>query len=163
MLHPAACRRIILVLAGMSLFSFRKPQVLTSLQEQGGELLAEIRNAAAYTKSHAGSLLSLFRLEVAEYAAQQRKRMVLFAAAGVAFFVGYLLLCVLAVIVLEPLCGSWLWAVVAVFSFNVIVGILVLVKAMRSKPAPLAAATRAELKNDLECLKILLSKENKNS
>lgn len=147
----------------MSLFSFRKPQVLTSLQEQGGELLSEIRNAAAYAKSHAGSLLSLFRLDLAEYMAQQRRRVVMFAAAGIAFLVGYLLLCVLAVLALQLVLGSWLWAVAAVFAFNVLVGIWMLVKAWRAKPAPLAAATRAELKNDLECLKILLSKENKHS
>lgn len=147
----------------MSLFSFRKPQVLTSLQEQGGELLSEIRNAAAYVKSHAGSLLALFRLDLAEYMAQQRRRVVMFAAAGIAFLVGYLLLCVLAVLALQLAFASWLWAVGAVFAFNVLVGILMLVKALRAKPAPLAAATRAELKNDLECLKILLSKENKHS
>ncbi len=147
----------------MSLFSFRKPQVLTSLQEQGGELLSEIRNAAAHVKSHAGSLLSLFCLDLAEYIAQQRRRVVMFIAAGIAFLVGYLLLCVWAVLALQPVFASWLWAVAVVFAFNVLVGILMLVKACRAKPAPLAAATKAELKNDLECLKILLSKENKHS
>lgn len=147
----------------MSLFSFRKPKVLTSLQEQGGELLSEIRKAARNVKSHAGSLLSLFRLDLSEYVAQQLRRVVMFVAAGIAFFVGYLLLCVLAVLLLQHVVASWLWAVAAVFAFNVLVGIWMLVKALRAKPAPLAAATRAELKNDLECLKILLSKENKNS
>lgn len=147
----------------MSLFSFRKPQVLTSLQEQGGELLAEIRNSLAYAKSHAGSLLSLFRLELAEYVAQQRRRVVLFAVAGVALLVGYLLLCVLGVLALQLLLNSWLAAVAVVFAINVLVGVVVLCKALRAKPEPLAAATRAELKNDLECLKILLSNENKDS
>ena len=147
----------------MSLFSFRKPKVITTLQEQGGGLVDDVRKVANYTASHARSLLALLKIELAEYVSQQTRRAVMFAVAGVLLFFSYALLCVLLCLVLNIWLGSWLISVAAVLLLNAVPGLLLVVAALRAKPAPLAEATREELKNDLECLKILLSNEKTKS
>lgn len=147
----------------MSLFSFRKPKVLTTLQEQGGGLVGDVRQAASQAVSHVGSLWALFRIELAEYASQQTRRVALFVAAGVLLVVSYALLCAFVCVALNLWLESWLWAVGIVLLVNALAGVIILLSALRAKPAPLAEVTRQELKNDLECLKILLSEENTKS
>ena len=147
----------------MSLFSFRKPKVITTLQEQGGDLVDDVRKAARYTASHARSLLALLKVELAEYVAQQSRRAVLFAAAGVLLLFAYALLCVLLCVVLNMWLSSWAVSVAIVLLLNAVPGTILAIVALRDKPAPLAEATRRELKNDLECLRILLSNEKTKS
>ena len=147
----------------MSLFSFRKPKVITTLQEQGGDLVDDVRKAARYTASHARSLLALLKVELAEYVAQQSRRAVLFAAAGVLLLFAYALLCVLLCVVLNMWLSSWAVSVAIVLLLNAVPGAILAIAALRDKPAPLAEATRRELKNDLECLRILLSNEKTKS
>lgn len=147
----------------MSLFSFRKPKVITTLQEQGGDLVDDVRKAARYTASHARSLLALLKVELAEYVAQQSRRAVLFAAAGVMLLFAYALLCVWLCVVLNMWLASWAVSVAIVLLLNAVPGLILAMMALRAKPAPLAEATRRELKNDLECLRILLSNEKTKS
>lgn len=147
----------------MSLFSFRKPKVITTLQEQGGDLVDDVRKAARYTASHARSLLALLKVELAEYVAQQSRRAVLFAAAGVMLLFAYALLCVWLCVVLNMWLASWAVSVAIVLLLNAVPGLILAMMALRAKPAPLAEATRQELKNDLECLRILLSNEKTKS
>lgn len=147
----------------MSLFSFRKPKVITTLQEQGGDLVDDVRKAARYTASHARSLLALLKVELAEYVAQQSRRAVLFAAAGVMLLFAYALLCVWLCVVLNTWLASWAASVAIVLLLNAVPGLILAMMALRAKPAPLAEATRRELKNDLECLRILLSNEKTKS
>lgn len=147
----------------MSLFSFRKPKVITTLQEQGGDLVDDVRKAARYTASHARSLLALLKVELAEYVAQQSRRAVLFAAAGVMLLFAYALLCVWLCVVLNTWLASWAVSVAIVLLLNAVPGLILAMMALRAKPAPLAEATRQELKNDLECLRILLSNEKTKS
>ncbi|MBR5876185.1 MAG: phage holin family protein [Akkermansia sp.] len=147
----------------MSLFSFRKPKVITTLQEQGGDLVDDVRKAARYTASHARSLLALLKVELAEYVAQQSRRAVLFAAAGVMLLFAYALLCVWLCVVLNTWLASWAVSVAIVLLLNAVPGLILAMMALRAKPAPLAEATRRELKNDLECLRILLSNEKTKS
>lgn len=147
----------------MSLFSFRKPKVIATLQEQGGDLVDDVRKAARYTASHARSLLALLKVELAEYVAQQSRRAVLFAAAGVMLLFAYALLCVWLCVVLNMWLASWAVSVAIVLLLNAVPGLILAMMALRAKPAPLAEATRRELKNDLECLRILLSNERTKS
>lgn len=147
----------------MSLFSSRKPKVITTLQEQGGDLVDDVRKAARYTASHARSLLALLKVELAEYVAQQSRRAVLFAAAGVMLLFAYALLCVWLCVVLNMWLASWAVSVAIVLLLNAVPGLILAMMALRAKPAPLAEATRQELKNDLECLRILLSNEKTKS
>jgi uncharacterized membrane protein YqjE len=140
-----------------------KPKVLTTLQEQGGDLVDDVRKAARYTASHARSLLALLKVELAEYVAQQSRRAVLFAAAGVMLLFAYALLCVWLCVVLNTWLASWAVSVAIVLLLNAVPGLILAMMALRAKPAPLAEATRQELKNDLECLRILLSNEKTKS
>ncbi len=147
----------------MSLFSIRKPKVITTLQEQGGGLVDDVRKAARYTASHARSLLALLKIELAEYVAQQSRRAVMFVLGGVLLIFSYALLCVLLCMALNTWLESWLLSVAIVWLLNAVPGLMLAVVALRAKPAPLAEATREELKNDLECLKILLNNEKTKS
>lgn len=147
----------------MSLFSFRKPKVITTLQEQGGGFVGDVREAASHAVSHAQSLLALFKIELAEHAAQQARRLAMFLAAGVLLLFGYAFACVLLCVALNTWLQSWLYSVGIVLLLNAVPGMLLLIAAVRTKPAPLAEATRRELKHDLECLRILLSNEKTKS
>ena len=77
----------------MSLFSFRKPQVVITLQDRGGRFFTDVRDVARKTATHVRSLSELLRLELAEYMAQQVRRIVFFVIAGVMLLIAYLCLC----------------------------------------------------------------------
>lgn len=147
----------------MSFFFFRKPKVVTTLQEQGGALVVDIRRVLSQAISHAGSLFALLRIEAAEYLTHQTRRVVWFAAAACVFFVSYLLLNALLCVLANELFDSWLWAIGAVLTGNLLLGLLCFLIALRSKNVPFAEMTKEELKTDLECLKILLNKEKSES
>lgn len=147
----------------MSFFSFRKPKIVTTLQEQGGALAVDVRRSLSLAFSHAGLLLKLLRIEGAEYLSQQTRRAAWLAAAGVFLFVSYLLLLALLCVFMQEFVGSWPAAIGIVLAANLLLGVLLLIVALRAKPVPFAEMTREELKKDLECLKILLDKENTES
>lgn len=147
----------------MSFFSFKKPQVVITLQEQGSRLADDVRTVARQASAHLKSLAELLRLELEEYFAQQMRRMAFFAVACVMLLVAYLCLCACACVLLAQWLESWVWATGIVFLFNFMVGLIALLRGRSCKPGPFAAATREELKNDVKCLKILLSDESKNS
>ncbi len=138
----------------------KKPDLFTTLQERGGEVVADARQAAVDAATHAEALLSLFRLELQEYGQRQTRRMVSILVGVGLLLVSYLLLCAVACVLL----GQWLdWplAVAIVFFVNVAVGALLLICGIKMNPGPLAPATRQELKNDLQCLKLALAEKKK--
>ena len=147
----------------MSLFSFRKPKFLTTLQEQGGLLAEDVRQMAGQTVSHVGSLLALLRLELAEHVVQRRRQMAFFAAAAVFVLMAYFAFCVLFGVWMFHCTGSVEVAIAIVLLFNLLAGAWAFVKACHNKPTPLAEVTREEIKNDITCLKILFSKEKQGS
>lgn len=147
----------------MSFFSFRKPKVVTTLQEQGGALVVDVRRVLSQAISHAGSLFALLRIEAAEYLAHQTRRAAWFVAAAVVFLVSYMLLSALLCVLVYDWLGSWLWAISSVLIANLLLGLIFLIIALSSKNVPFAEMTRGELKTDLECLKILLNKEKTES
>lgn len=147
----------------MSFFSFRKPKAITTLQEQGGNLVCDVKTAASSVLSHIGSLLALLKVELAEYGVQQAKRLVLIIVACVLLLFAYAFACVCVCFALYAWLGSWLYSTGIVLLLNAVPGFSLLCVALRAKPAPLAECTRQELKNDLECLRILLKGEKTKS
>ncbi len=144
------------------MFAWLKKQgFLATLQEQGGEVLADARQAAANATQHAETLVELFRLEIREYGQRQARRMAAMAVGAGLMLVSYLLLCA-ALCVLLGQYMEMVYAVGIVFLANFLAGLLLLVCGAQSNPGPLAPATRQELKNDLQCVKSALT-EKKNS
>ena len=147
----------------MSLFSFRKPKPLLVLQEQGAEVVGGMKEVAVSTFAHIGALVRLLQLELQQYAAHQARRLVLVAVGGLLLLVGYLVFCACACVAAHAWLGSWLLATGLVCAVHVIIGLVILLIGLKSSPGPVAPATRQEIQHDLECLKILISKENSNS
>ncbi len=139
---------------------FKKPDLIATLQEQGGEVVADARSAATEAVRHAEDLLELFRMELREYGQRQARRMVAILAGGVLLLVSYLLLCAALCVLL----GRWLdWplAVGSVFLVNFVLGLVLLICGVKMKPGPVAPATQQELKNDLQCLKLAIEQKRK--
>ncbi len=147
----------------MSLFSFKKPRPLLVLQEQGAEVVGGMKEVAVSTFAHIDALVRLLRLELQQYAALQMRRVVLMAVGGLLLFVGYLVFCACACVAAHAWLGSWLWATGLVCAVHLIVGLVILLIGFKSSPGPVAPATRQEIQHDLECLKILISKESSKS
>ncbi len=143
------------------MFAWLKKQgFISTLQEQGGEVLADARQAAANATQHAEALVELFRLELREYGQRQARRTTAIVAGAGLMLVSYLLLCAgLCVLLAQFL--DWLYAVGIVFLLNFLSGALLLVCGAKMKPGPLAPATRQELKNDLQCIKLALTEKKK--
>lgn len=147
----------------MSLFSFKTPKFITTLQKQGGLLADDVKQMAGQTFSHVSSLLALLRLELAEHLVQRRRQVAFFAAAAFFLVMAYLAFCVLFGVLMYRCTGSVEGAIAIVLLVNLLVGGWAFVKACHNKPEPLAEATREEIKNDITCLKILFSKEKEGS
>lgn len=116
---------------------------------------AGTRTAFARTMDHAQALTELFQVELAEYLDFQRRRGAYMVMAVVLLLVSYLLACALVVVLLAPHTG-WAGALLMVLSANVMGAVILLLRAMALGREPLAPATREELKNDWQCLKLLL-------
>ncbi len=140
---------------------FRKPDIVTTLQEQGGGVVSSARRTVLRSVEHAESLLQLFRLELREYGARQARRLVAIVAGVGLLLVAYLLLCA-ALCVLLSMWTGLLAAVCIVFLLNALLGVTALLYGLRTPAGPVAPATTNELKTDLQCLKILIG-ENKKS
>ncbi len=138
----------------------KKPDLVTSLQQRGGEVLTDARHAALDSVRHLEALIELFRLELREYGQRQARRMVAILAGAVLLLVSYLLLCA-GLCVLLSLWVDWLWAVGIVFLVNFVAGLALLIHGIKSHPGPLAPATQQEIKNDFQCLKLAIAERKK--
>lgn len=113
------------------------------------------RTAVARTLEHAQALSELLQVELAEYLDFQRRRGAYMVLAVVLLLVCYLLVCELAVVLLAPHAG-WAGALALVLAANLMGAIILLLRAVALGKEPLAPATREELHNDWQCLKLLL-------
>lgn len=118
------------------------------------------RTALARTLEHAQALRELFQAELAEYIDFQRRRGAYMVLAVVLLLVSYLLLCALSVVLLAPHAG-WAGALVIVLVANLMGALILLLRAMALGKETLAPATREELHNDWQCLKLLLKGNEK--
>lgn len=132
----------------------------SAASQQNTSPLVNMQEVGQQLSAHAEALSSLFALELQEYGRRQARRSALYAAAGVAAFVSYLLLCALAVLLLQSAWG-WGWALAAVCGVHVVAAVALVTAALRcdvGEPAPL---TCRELKTDWQCLKLILNTDRK--
>lgn len=126
-----------------------------TLSEGATSAASGTRTAVARTMEHAQALTELFQVELAEYLDFQRRRGAYMVLAVVLLLVSYLLTCALTVVLLAPHTG-WAGALLMVLLLNVLGAVILLLRAMALGREPLAPATREELQNDWQCLKLLL-------
>ncbi len=140
-----------------------KPRALASLQQQGGELLGGVKGAATHAFAHVVALLQLLRVELQQYVGKQVRRVVLIAVGALMLFFGYLVFCAFACVGVHELSDSWLLATGVVSLAHLVVGFIVVLVGAKSSPGAVAPATGQELKNDWQCVKLLISKESTKS
>lgn len=129
-------------------------------QPQAVSPVANLREAGRHAAEHADALAELLSVELREYAARQTLRMALIAAAALPACAAWLLLCALGVLLLESVMAVT-WAVAIVAVLNLVLAAALAVAARKSgvgEPAPL---TCRELKNDWQCLKLLINGNKK--
>lgn len=136
------------------------PEKPATLREQSGAVVSDVRDAVLHATRHLEALVELFRLELHEYRRCQVRRLVAVAVGAVMLLCSYMLLCLYAVVALQPYLGL-LWSFMAVFMFNLIVGLAVLLVAALRRPTAIAPATSQEIKNDIECIKLYLKGKEK--
>lgn len=122
--------------------------------------LAKMREAGQMATEHLDALATLFSLELQEYAQRQTRRAALLACAVVPAAAAYLLLCAAAAYLLQQYWG-WGVALAALCLLNLVAAALALYAAQCCKPGEAAPLTRRELKNDWQCLKLLISSNKK--
>lgn len=126
-----------------------------TVSEGASSAASGTRTAVARGLEHAQALSELFQVELAEYLDFQRRRGAYMVLAVVLLLVSYLLSCALMVVLLAPHTG-WAGALLLVLLVNVLGAVILLLRAMALGREPLAPATREELQNDWQCLKLLL-------
>lgn len=131
------------------------PEKPETLREQGEAVVSDMRDAALHISRHLESLVELFHLELCEYGRGQARRLLALAVGSVLLVCAYLLLCLFAVVELQPHWG-FMWAFLAVILFNVVAGGAALLVAALCKPAGVAPATAQEIKNDIRCIQLYL-------
>ncbi len=139
---------------------FKKMDLVTTLQQRGGEVVTDARRAALNAAQHTESLLALFREELREYGQRQARRMVAILIGVGLLLVSYLLFCA-ALCALLTLWLHWALAVGLIFLANFLLGLCLLLAGLKMKPGQLAPLTQQEIKNDFQCLKLAISEKKK--
>lgn len=119
---------------------------------------ADARDVCAHIQEHLIALAGLFALELQQYLKVQTVRALLCLAAGFVSCVAYLALWAFAAVLLAPLTG-WAWATGICCAANLLVALVLLLIASSIRPGAVAPDTVKEVKNDLQCLQLLLQKE----
>ncbi len=145
----------------MSIFSRNSESKLTTLQKQGGSVIADVREVLLQVSDHLEAVLELFRLELREYGEKQVRRVVALAAGVFFLLCAYAVFCAFACVLLSIWLG-WIWAVAIVCLINALLGGVAIVVGLKCKPGSVAPATMQELKDDVQCIKLML-KGNKKS
>ncbi len=132
----------------------------STLRQQSGAVVGGLRDAVLQLVRHVEALAELFELEMQEYVRRQKRYVVAMAVGAGLLGCAYLVLCIYAVLLLQPVL-TLSWAVLSVVLFNVLVGFIALLVAGNSKPTGLAPDTVKEIKNDIECAKLYLNGKGK--
>ncbi len=138
----------------------KKPDIVTTLQERGGEVVADARRAALNGVRHTEALVELFREELREYGQRQANRMAAILVGAGLLLVSYLLLCA-ALCALLGLWLDWPYAIGIIFLVNFLAGLCLLRSGLKKKPGKLAPLTCQELSNDIQCLKLAIAEKKK--
>lgn len=131
-----------------------------SLRQQGGEVVSDVREAVLQITRHVEALAELFHLELREYGRSQARRATALALGVALLMCAYLLLCIFAVVELQPVMGLR-WAFLAVLVFNAVAGVMALLVAVLCKPSGVAPSTVQEIKNDIRCVQLYLKGKEK--
>ena len=139
---------------------FKQKDGASVLRQEASAVVRQARSVVQRTAEHTSALGALFAEEVKEYTAHQLQRVILAIVACVLLLVAYFVLCAAVAVLLS----IWLHPALSlgvVFLVNLVVALLLLrmVRSMAGKK--LAPATAQELKNDLECLKLLCKESSK--
>ncbi len=138
----------------------KKHDLVSTLHERGGEVVADARRSALEAARHLESLILLFREELREYSQRQARRMAFILVGAGLLLVSYLLFCAAACLLL----GLWVdmvYAVAIVFLLNFLVGLALLRTGLKTRLGALAPLTQQEINNDFQCLKIVISEKKK--
>lgn len=119
-----------------------------------------VRAAAAQVSEHVGALAELFVAELQEYMQAQVRRVCLLAAACFLLVGAYLVACALLSVVLQLWLG-WVGSLCVVLGLHVIGALLLFVLAGKYGRKPFAPATIQELKNDKQCLALMIKPGSK--
>ena len=138
----------------------KKHDLVSTLHERGGEVVADARRSALEAARHLEALVMLLREELREYSRRQGRRMAYIAVGGGLLLVSYLLLCA-AVCVLLGHWMDWIYAVAIVFAVNFVCGLVLLLIGLKCKPGAVAPLTQQEIRNDFQCLKVAISEKKK--
>lgn len=139
---------------------FKQKEGASALRQEASAVVLQARSVVQRTAEHTSALGALFAEEVKEYTAHQLQRVILAIVACVLLLGAYFVLCAAVAVLLS----IWLHPALSlgvVFLVNLVVALLLLrmVRSMGGKK--LAPATAQELKNDLECLKLLCKESSK--
>ena len=139
---------------------FKQKDGASVLRQEASAMVQQARSVVQRTAEHTSALGSLFAEEVKEYTTHQLQRVILAVVACVLLLGAYFALCAAVAVCL----AIWMHPALAlgvVFLVNLVVALLLLrmVRSMAGKK--LAPATAQELKNDLECLKLLCKESSK--
>lgn len=119
-----------------------------------------VRTAAAQVSEHVGALAELFVAELQEYMQAQVRRIVLLAAACFLLVGAYMVACALISYALHLLVG-WGGSLSIVLGLHVIGAWVLVILAGRYGRKPFAPATIQELKNDKQCLALMIKPDSK--
>lgn len=122
--------------------------------------VADLREAGRHAVEHMDAMAELLSIELREYVARLKTHAELIIAAVLAAGVTWLLLSALGVWLLQS-CWGWGWALFAVAALNALILLalkVIIDKSSTGDPAPL---TCREVKNDWQCLKLLINGNKK--
>ncbi len=129
-------------------------------KRQAVEAFGGVKAAAAQVSEHLGALAELFAVELQEYMQAQTKRICLLAAACVLLGGAYLVACALLSVLLQYWLG-WPGALAAVLGLHVLGAWVLVALARKYGSAKFAPATVQELKNDWQCLELMIKSNSK--
>lgn len=132
-----------------------KSAIPAEYKRQALSALAGVRAVAAQVSEHLGALSELFAAELQQYMQAQVRRMCLLAAACVLLAGAYLLACALLSVVLQLWLG-WIGALSTVLGLHLLGALVLILLAGKYGRMPFAPATIQELKNDKQCLALII-------
>ncbi len=121
---------------------------------------AGARAAAAQVSEHLGALAELFAAELRDYMQAQVCRVCLLVAACMLLVGAYLIACALLCCVLQLWLG-WIGSLSLVLGLHLLGFILLVWLAGKQGHKPFAPATIQELKNDKQCLALMINPDGK--
>ena len=133
-----------------------------SLRERGTAVAQSVGDAFSRGSAHVATLAALFKVEAAIWGGRALRKTCLLLVGAFLVVVAYAFTVVVGCLLLAESIG-WLWTLTAVAAFHAVAGLAVICGAVKMKTGEIAPGTVQEIKNDIQCLRILLKDSDKNS